>query len=101
MSSAAARWSRIVDRSHRSPLTLREFARHEGVNPNTLAWWRWRLRNQNADTARHGFAEVVVVDTASSQRREEGLVIQLGAARVEVSRASDLHLLRAVVEALT
>ncbi len=104
MSPAVARWSRIVDRSHRTPLTLREFAHREGVNPNTLAWWRWRLREEERPTPRR-FAEVVMVepDRRGGDRRQPGqggLVVQVGAARVEVDASSDLELLRAVVEVL-
>lgn len=103
MSPAAARWSQIVDRSYRSPLTLREFAHREGVNPNTLAWWRWKLRGEESPTLR-GFAEVVVVGPArvdEPQLGRAGLVVQVGGARVEVDASSDLQLLRAVVEVLS
>jgi len=103
MSPAVARWSQIVDRSHRTPLTLREFAHREGVNPNTLAWWRWRLREESPTP--RGFAEVVVVEPEphggdARQRGRGGLVVQVGASRVEVDASSDLELLRAVVGVL-
>ncbi len=99
MSPAAVRWSRIVDRSYHTSMPLREFARREGVNPNTLAWWRWRLRRE---TTEQGFAEVVVVDDEREEARcGGGLVVHVGAARVEVDGSSDLQLLRAVVEVLS
>jgi hypothetical protein len=74
------------------------------VNPNTLAWWRWRLRAEESPTPR-GFAKVVVVEPEPDggdecQRGHAGLVVQVGAARVEVDASSDLELLRAVVEVL-
>ncbi|MCP3985632.1 MAG: hypothetical protein GY723_14675 [bacterium] len=102
MSHAVARWSQIVDRSHRTPLTLREFAHREGVNPNTLAWWRWKLRGEESPTTRR-FAEVVVVEPDGSDEPHRGdgrLVVQVGVARVEVDASADLQLLRAVVEVL-
>ncbi len=97
MSPATAYWSRIVDRSHRTPLTLREFADREGVNPNTLSWWRWKLRREESSS--RGFAEVVVVDGGCDEPGG-GLAVHVGAARVEVDASSDLQLLRAVVEVL-
>jgi len=101
MSPAVARWSQIVARSHHTALTLREFAHQEGVNPNTLAWWRWKLRDEERPSM-GCFAEVVVVDPDGDEphRGHGGLVVQVGAARVEVDVSSDLELLRAVVEVL-
>ncbi len=106
MSPAVARWSQIVDRSHRTPLSLREFAHREDVNPNTLAWWRWKLRGEQGATT-GGFAEVVVVEPEPDRGNEPhgvggGLIVivQVGTARVEVDASSDLQLLRAVVEVL-
>lgn len=104
MSPAAARWSRIVDRSHRSPLSVREFARSEGVNPNTLAWWRWRLRD--GATPRPGrFAEIALVEAPTVDQGSGGrsgcLVVQVGAAQIRVDASADLELLRSVVEVLT
>ncbi len=36
-------WAKRVERLADSGLTLKEFAAEIGVNPNTLAGWRWRL----------------------------------------------------------
>lgn len=36
-------WSRLVSSWQESGLTCVEFARQAGVNPNTLAWWKWKL----------------------------------------------------------
>ena len=108
MSPAAVRWSSIVERSHRSPLRLREFAQREGVNPNTLAWWRWRLKcgEDEPEPGVTGLAEVVLVDGCAPHgdeappARRAGLVVVVGAAKVEVDVFSDLQLLRNVVEVL-
>ena len=100
MSSAAARWSRLVHRSHRSPLTVREFARREGVNPRTLAWYRWKLRGERG-AARQAFAEVVVEPPRSAEAwAAGGLAVHIGTARVDIDGSTDLQLLRAVVEVL-
>ncbi|RME24431.1 MAG: hypothetical protein D6798_11245, partial [Deltaproteobacteria bacterium] len=59
--SAARRWSAIIDAVEASGLSQREFARRRGVNPSTLAWWRWRLgRTTTGKAIAPRFAEVVV-----------------------------------------
>ena len=91
MSPAAARWSQIVDRSHRSPLTIREFARREGVNPKTLSWWRWKLKGHPEGSSRFVELEVVSPEPPVDDLHAwGGLVVQVGAARVEVDASSDL-----------
>lgn len=42
-------WAKRVERLRDSGLTPKEFAAETGVNAQTLAWWRYRLR---ADTKR-------------------------------------------------
>ena len=39
-----ATWARRVGRWTQSGLTAERFARREGVNPGTLSFWRWKLR---------------------------------------------------------
>jgi transposase len=41
-----ATWARRVRRWTRSGLTAERFARQEGVNPGTLLFWRWKLRQK-------------------------------------------------------
>ncbi len=36
----------------RSALPVREFAAREGVNAQTLMWWRWRLKAERRDDRR-------------------------------------------------
>ena len=38
-----AAWERRVRRWERSGQTASEFAAREGVNPRTLAFWKWKL----------------------------------------------------------
>jgi len=35
---------RLLEQAERSNLSLAEFSRRRGLHPNTLAWWRRRLR---------------------------------------------------------
>lgn len=37
-------WAKRIERLRDSGLTLKEFAAEAGVNAQTLAWWRYRLR---------------------------------------------------------
>jgi len=51
---------RLLEQAERSNLSLAEFSRRQGLHPNTLAWWRRRLREiagANAG-ARTRFVEV-------------------------------------------
>ena len=41
--TAAERWSVLVDEHEASGLSIRAFAAQAEVNPRTLAWWRSRL----------------------------------------------------------
>lgn len=45
-------WAKRVERWLDSGLTAREFATELGVNPNTLANWRWRLAQESDPPAR-------------------------------------------------
>jgi transposase-like protein len=38
-------WERLVREQERSGLSVRKFAATHGVNRQTLAWWRWRIRS--------------------------------------------------------
>jgi hypothetical protein len=37
-------WGKRVERWRQSGLTAAQFAAREGVNPHTLAHWKWKLR---------------------------------------------------------
>src|SRR5690606_25643531 len=51
------RWEPVVRRARQSGLPIRTYARQHGINPNTLAWWNWRLSDDLAESA---FVEVTV-----------------------------------------
>jgi transposase-like protein len=89
---ATLRWELVVRRARQSGLSIRAYARQHGINPNTLAWWNWRLGDELTESA---FAEVVVADPRPQLR------LQVGPVQVDVDDGTDLSLLRRVVEALS
>ena len=91
---AALRWRPIVRRARRSGTSMREFAAQNGINPSTLAWWNWRLRDNLAESE-SAFVEVVV-----SREEVRPLRLHVGAVRLDVDADTDLGLLRRVIEAL-
>lgn len=105
---AAARWSEIIDRQEASGQTLREFAEANGLNRNTLAWWRWELGRTRtrrptgpnpSRSAGRRFIELVV-----SEPEPELVPVEIAfvgfAARLLVDDRTDLALVRRVLEAL-
>lgn len=46
------KWVRRVEELRRSGLRVGEFAAREGVNAQTLMWWRWRLKTERRDDRR-------------------------------------------------
>lgn len=93
---AARRWSVMLAQADRSELTIREFAHQVGVNPRTLAWWKWKLGRIESETDM--FVEVEV----DTEEPDDGLIrleVRNGVG-IEVTAQTDLQLLRAVVEAL-
>lgn len=52
-----ATWARRVRRWTRSGLTAARFARREGVNPGTLSFWRWKLRQDASGRRRQAPAK--------------------------------------------
>lgn len=98
METAAVRWTRVLQEAEASELTQAAFARSNGINPGTLAWWKWRLRQAPVSTpsAQADFVEVVVSPPTPSLR------VQVGDRPVHalVNHDTDMTLLRQVVEAL-
>lgn len=97
--SAAYRWSAIVDRQERSGLTIRDFADRNGLNANTLNWWRWRLRQEPPSSPELvDFIEAEVVEDLS----EVGIELHIDhlGARITVHDNTDLYKLRRLLEAL-
>lgn len=102
MATTSARWSAILAEAERSSLSQAAFARSRGINPRTLAWWKWKLgqvgeKNGSTrdDSAECGFVEVRVAGPRPVR-------LQLGryAAHVLVDEDTDLELLRRILGAL-
>lgn len=51
--SSSEEWAKRVARWKASGLTAKEFAAKTGVNPSTLAYWRWRLSSAERVGGRH------------------------------------------------
>lgn len=85
---------------------MRDFSDKEGINPHTLAWWRWNLKRTKENVQHEPrFAELVVAPSVedpvvSATPETRALTIIVGGAQITVNRSSDLELLRAVVEVL-
>lgn len=87
-SPAALRWATIIESQERSGQTVRQFARDQGLNPNTLAWWRSRLKRPDA-VGQPGFMEFSVVASPAVAGRPSGdpepvLVVELPAVGASV-----------------
>lgn len=92
---AERRWEPIVRKARDSGVSIRAFARKNGINENTLAWWNWRLGDELDDPA---FVEVTV---ACARPSPSALRLQLGSVQIDVDRQTDLALLRQVVDVLS
>jgi hypothetical protein len=65
-----AAWAQRIERWQRGGLTAERFAAREGINPRTLAFWKWKLgcagrgatppaARDGTDTGRVPFVELV------------------------------------------
>jgi transposase-like protein len=84
-------WRERVEAWSRSGLTCKEYAARIGINPHTLAGWRWKLRRQTTATAstrtRAPVAGLVDVteQVAAALAKEAGVIeVELGGALVRV-----------------
>jgi hypothetical protein len=46
-----AEWTQRIQRWQASGLTAREFAEREGLQAQSLTWWKWKLGSAVADSA--------------------------------------------------
>lgn len=44
MSASEAKWAGQVARLRKSGLSVRRFAEREGLNPGSLSFWKWKIR---------------------------------------------------------
>lgn len=107
MNTAPARWARILEDAEASELTQSAFARANGINPRTLSWWKWKLRQEPEPGGAEGDEHPVGVDfvevlMAPAPPPQASMRVQLGdrAVHALVELDTDMTLLRRVVEAL-
>lgn len=98
-------WRDRVDRWKQSGKTAREFARLEGIRPETLAWWKWRLQRQEAAVQIDVTAPRLVPVHVSGAEPEPAaasieLVLAGGRVVVRVGPEFDERTLRRVVDVL-
>ncbi len=95
--SAASRWSTVLEEAERSELSMRAFARSRGINPNTMAWWKWKPGREVAITEEATSSSFVEVCLQPPTRR---ILIRFADWSVEVDEHTDLDLLRLIVDAI-
>ena len=98
-----ATWATRVARWTHSGLTAAAFAAREGVNPRTLAYWRWRLRTDGRSRvpARReaAFVELVVPPVAHDSVAPLEIVLPAGY-RLRLGDAVVPDTLRTVLDVL-
>lgn len=106
MRTSRDEWRRLVAGWRASGLSCRRYADQAGVNPATLAWWKWKL---GADGERFGaaallpFVEVApLAATAMSAPGGEraGIELAMGDVMVSVAVGFDEGTLLRVLDAL-
>jgi len=90
----------LLSRREQDGLSLRCLAEESGIPVGTLAWWSWRLRQDDGrsdNEGKRGFVEVV----ATGVQGTSSVAIVIGSGlRLEVSAGFDPELLCSVVRAL-
>jgi transposase-like protein len=103
-------WEKRVEGLEASGRSCREYAKQIGVNPHTLAGWRWKLRQRartGATPMRHGvganerdFVDVTK-QVAAALVAETGVIeVELGGAVVRVRGEVDGEMLARVLGAV-
>ncbi|HUR85156.1 MAG TPA: transposase [Solirubrobacteraceae bacterium] len=85
MTSPASLWAQRVAKLEASGQSCKEYARRIGVNPNTLAGWRWKLRRNKAsagEEAQQGEPNFVEV----TQQIAASLAQEVGEIELDVRR---------------
>ena len=92
---SAAEWQHLVEQWLAGGQTREQFAHAQGLNPATLSWWRWKLRQ------REQLPKVLAVDLIDlAPPNAPDLIVEIGQLRVRVPSGFDAGELRRVVEAL-
>ncbi len=108
MQVARDRWAKRVQQWEQSGLTAAAFAAEWDINPRTLAYWKWKLRKERAEsgttTAESSprFVEVTPPGSAWWQPGAERIEVVIDdRIVVRIPDAFDPDTLRRVVDALT
>lgn len=112
--SAAAIWQGRVDGWARSGMSCKEYASKIGVNPNTLAGWRHKLRrrgppprlsvidaeSQGEDRGELGFVDVTRELAAALAKESAVIELEVGGALVRLRGQVDTEALARVLGVL-
>lgn len=88
-----AEWQVRVAKFVRSGLTTRAFAAQEGLNPNTLAWWKARLQAEDAPS-------INLVELIPQAAHDTRLEVVVGSSVVRVPVGADRVTLTLVLDVL-
>jgi transposase-like protein len=91
-------WREIVGELE-SGAAIAEVARRHRVQPRTLSWWRWKLRDESRHDRRQLLLPVVVAPLKSSAETTY-LEVLVGDVIVRVASGSDVAYVAALISAL-
>lgn len=99
---SCAQWSEVLARFGASGEPMARFCARHRLSPRTLAWWRWRFRDERADGRTRGEVRLVAVDVPAAPAAETfgAIRIGLGALDVRVEVGTDEAYVAALVDAL-
>jgi hypothetical protein len=97
-----AAWERRVGRWECSGLSAREFAVREGVNRQTLSFWKWKLHQPTVQSARKRRPSVDFVEVVPAVEVEPDAPIEVVVERyrIRIQRGSNEATLTRVLDAL-
>jgi hypothetical protein len=98
-----ADWAKRVAAWRASGKSAREFCEGREYSPKRLQWWAWHLGRGERAVPREAsveFARVVRQRDADAGGRADSIVVQVGAARIEVGARADRAALAAVLDAV-
>ncbi len=100
-------WKKRVEGLEASGRNCQEYAKEIGVNAQTLAGWRWKLRPRASGAARKPASEAacelvdVTRQVAAALARETGVIeVEVGGAVVRVRGEVDSEMLARVLRAV-
>lgn len=97
---SAAQWSALVEESEATNLSIREFCEQSNVPIGQLYAWRKKLRT--VEPKRSGFTPVRLAAATESPQASAGVleVVLRNGRIIRVTSPVDVHVLRAVVQAV-